>query len=113
MPIPDFTESEKWVVKTTLQERYRDEMVLEEVSSELRLNPLSSELVECPALYWRDGACHLIIVKVADGRYRAQFFYRVHRPFGTGIEEFDDLTECVVTLLQVQADHAAEAEGEQ
>jgi len=27
--------------------------------------------------------------------------------YGTGIEEFDDLSECVVTLLQVQADYVA------
>ena len=27
--------------------------------------------------------------------------------YGTGIEEFDDLSECMVTLLQVQADQLA------
>jgi hypothetical protein len=33
--------------------------------------------------------------------------------YGTGIEEYDDLSECVVSLLQVQADHRArERSGE-
>jgi hypothetical protein len=27
--------------------------------------------------------------------------------YGTGTEEYDDLSECMVTLLQVQADHVA------
>jgi hypothetical protein len=31
--------------------------------------------------------------------------------FGTGIEEYDDLSECLVTLLQVQADHAVRLAG--
>jgi len=27
--------------------------------------------------------------------------------YGTGVEEYDDLSECIVTLLQVQADFVA------
>ena len=106
--IPDFTDSEKWIVTTTLKERYREDVPFDEVATEMRLNPMSSQMVECPALYWQRGKCHFVIVKVADGRYRAQFFYRVHQPYGTGIEEFGDLTECVVTLLQVQADQESQ-----
>ncbi|GAB6043093.1 hypothetical protein [Endothiovibrio diazotrophicus] len=112
--IPDFTDAEKWIVSTTLKERYREEVPFDEVVTEMRLNPMSSEMAECPAVYWERDTCHFIIVKVAEGRYRAQFFYRIHRPYGTGIEEFDDLTECAVTLLQVQADHTArEREAEE
>ncbi len=44
------------------------------------------------------------VVKTAAERYRCQFFYWVHQMFGTGIEEYDNLTECVVTLLQIQVD---------
>ena len=106
--IADFSESEQWIIRTTLAERFREEVPMDLVTTEMRLNPMSSEMVECPAAYWQHEGCHFVLVKVGDGRYRAQFFYRVHRPFGTGIEEFGDLTECVVTLLQVQADHAAE-----
>jgi hypothetical protein len=49
----------------------------------------------------------MIISKTGEDRYRSQFFYRLHQMFSTGIEEYDDITECVVTLLQVQADQAA------
>jgi len=52
------------------------------------------------------------VFKTGDHNYRSQFYYRVHQMFGTGIEEYDDLSECVVTLLQVQADHTAERAGQ-
>jgi hypothetical protein len=32
--------------------------------------------------------------------------------YGTGVEEYDDLSECAVTLLQVQADHVASRDEE-
>ncbi len=48
-----------------------------------------------------------MIFKVAENRYRNQFFYSVKDQFGTGREEYDDLGDCVITLLRVQADHEA------
>ena len=32
--------------------------------------------------------------------------------YGTGVEEYDDLSECTVSLLQVQADYAANREDD-
>jgi hypothetical protein len=105
--IEDFTESELWIIRTTLVERYGKEIELQLADTELRLNPYSTELTACPAAYWQSDGCHFIICKTGATRYRSQFYYRVHEMFGTGIEEFDDLSECVVTLLQVQADYVA------
>jgi hypothetical protein len=53
-----------------------------------------------------------VVVKTGDSHYRCQFFYRIHQMYGTGVEEYDDLTECVVSLLQVQADHHASERSE-
>lgn len=103
--IPDFTKSELWVIEDTLKQRYGEPVKPDEVDTELRLNPLSSELTTCPALYWKRNDANFLIVKVGEQRYRCQFFYRVHQMYGTGVEEYTDLTECVVTLLQVQADY--------
>ena len=105
--IEDFTESELWILRTTLVERYGRELGIQQADIELRLNPVSTELSLCPAAYWQEDGCHFIVCKTGASRYRCQFYYRVHEMYGTGIEEFDDLSECVVTLLQVQADHAA------
>ena len=103
--IPDFNQNEMWIIHDTLKQRYGKEVDIQEVDTELRLNPHSSELTPCPARYWQADNTHFIVIKVGEGRYRCQFFYRVHQQFGTGVEEYRDLTECVVTLLQVQADH--------
>lgn len=112
--IPPFTESELWSVRNTLEERYRRQIEPDEVETELRLDPHSTVLTPCPALYWKVDDANFVIAKVGDRRYRAQFFYRLYQMYGTGIDEFDDITTCVVTLLQVQSDHAAkEAEENQ
>jgi hypothetical protein len=109
--IADFSESEMWIVQTTLAERYKEVVDVRLADSELRLNPYSSELTPCPVAYWEKDGCHFVVLKTGDHNYRSQFYYRVHQMFGTGIEEYDDLSECMVTLLQVQADHAARLAG--
>ena len=103
----DFTDSEMWIIKTTLEERYSEPVEPALADTEVRLKPYSSELTECPLAYWEHRGCHFVVIKTGDQRYRCQFYYRVHQMFGTGIEQYDDLSECMVTLLQVQADHAA------
>ena len=105
--IADFNDSELWIIRTTLEERYGEAIEPELVEVELRLDPGVTELTLCPAAYWEKSDCHFIVPKVGDNRYRCQFYYRVHEMFGTGVEEYDDLSECMVTLLQVQADHVA------
>ncbi|OOZ41558.1 hypothetical protein BOW53_03345 [Solemya pervernicosa gill symbiont] len=103
--IPDFNDSDLWTIKSTLQERYGHDVELELAETELRLNPSSTEMVPCPTVYWHYDNCNFIICKTGDERFRAQFFFRVHQQYGTGVHEFDNLADCTVTLLQVQADH--------
>ena len=105
--IEDFTKSELWIIKTTLQERYGEAIEPMLGDTELRLNPYATELTPCPAAYWEHAGCHFIVCKTGESNYRCQFYYRVHQMYGTGVEEYDDLSECAVTLLQVQADHEA------
>ena len=111
--IEDFTKSELWIIKTTLEERYSE--VIEPMlgDTELRLNPYATELTPCPAAYWEHQGCHFIICKTGDSNYRCQFYYRVHQMYGTGVEEYDDLSECMVTLLQVQSDYVTNRDNDQ
>jgi len=103
--IPVFTDAERWCVETALLERYGRKIEVEQAEIELRLDPVLPQLTLCPALYWKEGAA-FVIAKLGDGRFRAQFYYSVREQYGTGREEYDDLVECVVTLLQLQADQA-------
>ncbi len=109
--IPDLNNSELWIIETTLNERYGRPITVELAEVELRLDPNSTQLTPCPAAYWKVDDCNFVICKTGDKRYRSQFFFRVHQHYGTGIPEFTDLTECVVTLLQVQADHVSKRDG--
>jgi hypothetical protein len=111
--IADFTDSELWLLRSTLRERYGEEVAIQLADTEMRLDPHVTQLHTCPSAYWQQDKCHFIVVKTADNRYRAQFFYRLYQMYGTGIEEFDDLSTCVVTLLQVQADHDMKERAEQ
>ena len=103
--IADFSDAELWIIETTLRERYGKKIDLALGESEVRLHSSDRELTTCPVVYWEVGKCHFVIFKTGDKRYRCQFYYRVHQQYGTGINEFDDLTDCTVTLLQTQADY--------
>ena len=110
--IPEFTDHELWVVGTCLEERFGKPIELEQAESELRLDPHSSELTPCPTLFWKERGASFVIFKVDEQRYRNLFFYSIRKQFGTGIEEYTDLTECVTTLLQTQADYEATQQEE-
>lgn len=103
--IPDFNDSELWVVKTTLKERYGHDIEIQLADSELRLDPSDRELTECPTLFWQVDKVSFVVFKIAPERYRCQFFYSIREQYGTGIEDYDNIGECVTALLQVQADH--------
>lgn len=110
--IPDITESELWVIKTTLQERYGQDVEIQIADAEIRLMPSDRELSSCPVVYWNQEGCNFVIFKTGDRRYRCQFFYRGYQQYSTGVYEYDDLTECIVSLLQTQADHTAKERGD-
>lgn len=109
--IPDFTDSERAVVEQTVKERFGKPVEVQAADAEIRLYPDDRELTEVPVLYWAERDCQFVIFKTAESRFRNQFFYSVRHQFGTGRDEYDDILDCVVTLLRVQADHEAQQAG--
>jgi hypothetical protein len=111
--IPDITETEQWVMKTTLRERYGRDMDIQLADADIRLHASDRELTSCPVIYWAaDDGCNFVVFKTGERSYRCQFFYKPYKQMGTGIEAYDDLTECAVSLLQAQADYVAEERGD-
>ncbi len=109
--IPDFDDTETGTIRKRVDERFGEGRVeLQNVDVELRLDPNSSDLTQCPAVYWESGDCHFVIAKTGRA-YRGQFFYSPREQYGTGIEEFSDLDDCVATLLRIQADHESIRQG--
>ena len=64
-----------------------------------------------PAVFWQQGDCHFVIMKTGESSYRTQFYYGNREQYGTGIHEYDDLAECTVSLLRLQADHESTISG--
>ena len=110
-PIPKFTERERNLVRQTIKERYGSEVTFEDVDAELHLDLLKDELTTCPSLTWKERGANFVIFKTGDSRFRCQFYYIDTEQYGTGKDEYDNLGDCIVTLLQVQADHELEREG--
>ena len=111
--IPDITETEQWIMRTTLRERYGHDLEIQLADAEVRLHASDRELTPCPVIFWQsEDGCHFVIFKVGERAYRCQFFYKPYKQMGTGLEQYDDLAECAVALLQAQADFVAEERGD-
>jgi hypothetical protein len=108
--LPDFTDADRWVVETALKERYGRRIEVELADSEIKLDAASGEIAVCPTFYWEDRGVEFVIFKIADDRYRSQFFYSISEQYGTG-RDFDDLADCVTTTLRLQADHEKDRAG--
>jgi hypothetical protein len=105
MNIPDFTDAEWQLVNQILLERYSRLVQLQSADVELQLDPTSETLTICPSLYWNELGAEFIVSKLADQRFRCQFFYSADEQFGTGRDFYDNLGDCVTNVLQLQADH--------
>ena len=105
--IPAMTDTERWVVTQAVKERFGKEVPLEDVETEIRLHIDHRELTLCPSFYWLERGCHFVLSKTGESRYRSMFFYRIRDRFATGREEYDDVGDCVTTLMKMQADEEA------
>jgi len=103
--IPDFTESDLALVRSILKERFGREIEIQLADAELRLDPGARSTTECPTIFWSEAGANFVVSKVGDSEFHNQFFYRNNEQYGTGRDRYDDLSDCVVTLLQVQSDH--------
>lgn len=94
-----------------MKERYGKDIAIELADSELKLDPTSRQLTSCPTIFWQQRKANFVIFKFGDHQFKCIFYYRNYDQFGTGQDEYDDITECVTTLLQVQSDHERQQAG--
>ena len=110
--IPEFSASDLKLVQATIKERFGREADIQQVETEVRLSPGDRELTDCPALFWVVDDCAFVISRTGPAAYRAMFYYSVKDRFGTGQEEYDNLGDCVITLLKVQEEMDAKRRAE-
>lgn len=103
--IKDFTETEKWTVQQALNERWASNKVeLQLADVDVRLRPGDRELSVCPALFWEVDGSNFVIIKIGRTTYKTQFYYKGRDQYGTAVPSFDNIHDCIVTVLQVHAD---------
>lgn len=100
------------MIRATLQERFGREVTLQLAETELRLNPALTEITPCPTVYWEVDNCHYLISKVDKAHYHATFFYRLYQQYGTQKKRYDDLFDCIVSLLKAQEQHQQQEQGD-
>lgn len=102
-----FTPSELKLAQHTLTERYERLVPIQIADAEIGIgpDPENDALSTCAALYWEVAGAHFIVLKIAANDFRGQFYYNEATQYGTGKEKFDNLGDCLVTLLQVQGQH--------
>lgn len=105
--VTDFSADEQKLIGDTLQKRYGNPVETQSVDIEFG----DDKVAECPAIYWEHNGCHFIIAKAEENKFFSQFFYDDDEQFGTEKPFYDDLSNCVMTLLQVQADHELKKAG--
>jgi hypothetical protein len=111
--IKDFSDAEQWTVNTTLKERWpNQDLDIQLADVEIKMYPHERELTVCPALFWQVGETSFVVIKVGDRTYRSQFYYKGFQQYGTGKSEFDDIADCITTLLQVHADKESDLRRE-
>lgn len=103
--IKDFSDTDIWTVRQTLDERWgKGKTEIERADVEIRLHPGDRELSTCPALFWEYESSNFIIFKIAESTYKTQFYYKGRDQYGTAVPDFDNILDCIVTVLQVHAD---------
>ena len=110
--IPDFTDTERSIVLQTVKERYGHPVDVQSADAEIRLCPEDGALTLVPVLYWEERGAHFVLFKIGEKTYRNQFFYSAREQFGTGREQYDDIGDCVITVLRLQADHESMRVGD-
>jgi hypothetical protein len=95
----DFDEEELELLAALLERRYGRATAFECVEAELGGDPPQS----CAAVLWEGRGAQFVVCKTGESRYRPQFFLGDAAAFG-GRPEYEDLAECVNTLLRLQAD---------
>ncbi|SMN01020.1 hypothetical protein SPONN_2149 [uncultured Candidatus Thioglobus sp.] len=100
----DFNESELTTIQNNLNNRWRKEAVEVQLADIEMSKEGEREAKFYPAAVWEASNSTFIVLKIAEFSYKSFFYYLKDKRFDTGVDEYNDLHECVDKLLKAQAD---------
>ncbi len=107
--IPDFSPTELHIIQSTLNERYGMSVEMHLADTEVALTPDDHEAALCPTVFWREDESNFFVFKTGEDHFRCQFFQNPSEVFLTDPFEFNNVGDCVITLLQLESDKTRDA----
>lgn len=98
----DFSPTEMDIIKAATSQRWA-EVDLHLADIEITRTALDEKTMLCPAVVWETADCTFVIVKVEAFVYKSVFYYLGTKQIDTGVNEYNDLKDCVLTLMKVQS----------
>lgn len=98
----DFSATELKIIKEATSERWKDvELHLADI--EITRTAKDEKTTLCPAAVWETADCTFVIIKADEFVYKSVFYYLGSKQIDTGVSEYNDLRDCALTLMKVQA----------
>lgn len=110
-PISDFSDAQINAVQGLVNERFGEQVELHLGDGEIQIDPIKSELTECPVIFWNARKCNFVVIKTGEDQFRAQYFYTPHEQASTHQAFFTTVEDCVLAVLREQSDDQLQAEG--
>ena len=107
----DYTEQECQAVQQVLNERYKSPVEVHLADCEVQPDKDCDERVERPAIFWNALDCNFVLIKMADDEFQGFFFYQPDEHFASAQQTYSNAVNCVIALLQFQADQFGESQG--
>ncbi len=94
----DFTQFEIDIIKKHVDGRWKNG------NHGVHMGDIEVGGIEKPAAIWEDTYYTFVIIKMAAFIYKNMFYFMRDKRFDTGIDDYNDLDECVDSIMKAQAD---------
>ncbi len=94
----DFTPAEIEIIKKHIANRWKDE------NYGVHLGDIEIDGKEQPAAVWEHKHYTFVVIKIGAFTYKSLFYFLRDKRFDAGVNEYNDLDECVDAIMKAQAD---------
>lgn len=92
---PDFSETERWVVRTTRNERYGPSPARKRAGAKI-MRSGAVETCGGQTMFWSAKAAHFTILRAGAKRDRTYLYRHPEQDLGTEVDSYDKIATCVI-----------------